>query len=178
MNKPPKSSPWSAPILVRDIPQEGQHYALSADAMTCARVAELAGVREISRLAAEFDAIPRAGGGLRLTGEVTATVGQTCVVTLDPMQVEVAEPVDLVFVPAQAGQTSTASEPVGDGEEPPEPLIDGAVDLGAIATEFLLLGIDPYPRKADAVFAPPTHHDRAENPFAALEVLKKGSGKG
>ena len=34
----------------------------------------------------------------------------------------------------------------------PEPLHDGAVDLGAVATEFLLLGIDPYPRKPDAVF--------------------------
>ncbi len=39
-------------------------------------------------------------------------------------------------------------------DEPPEPLVDGKIDLGAIATEFLLLGIDPYPRKAGAEFAP------------------------
>ena len=29
----------------------------------------------------------------------------------------------------------------------PEPLIGGIVDLGALATEFLILGLDPYPRK-------------------------------
>ena len=26
-------------------------------------------------------------------------------------------------------------------------LVGGTVDLGAIATEFLILGLDPYPRK-------------------------------
>ena len=28
-----------------------------------------------------------------------------------------------------------------------------SIDLGALATEFLMLGIDPYPRKAGAEFA-------------------------
>ncbi len=32
---------------------------------------------------------------------------------------------------------------------------DGTVDLGAIATEFFLLGIDPYPRKEGAEFEAP-----------------------
>ena len=40
-------------------------------------------------------------------------------------------------------------------DDPPEVLHDGAVDLGAVATEFLLLGIDPYPRKPGAVFDAP-----------------------
>ena len=51
---------------------------------------------------------------------------------------------------------------------------DGAVDLGAIATEFLLLGIDPYPRKPGAVFEAPPAGDPASHPFAALAALKKG----
>ena len=51
---------------------------------------------------------------------------------------------------------------------------DGAVDLGAIATEFLLLGIDPYPRKPGAVFdAPVAEDDPSSHPFAALAALKK-----
>ena len=41
----------------------------------------------------------------------------------------------------------------------PEPLVDGVADLGAAATEFLLLAIDPYPRKPDAVFEPPKTED-------------------
>jgi len=56
----------------------------------------------------------------------------------------------------------------------PEPLIGGAVDLGAIATEFLVLGVDPYPRKPGAVFDPPQDHKPDGGPFAALAKLTKG----
>ena len=53
-----------------------------------------------------------------------------------------------------------------------------SVDLGAVATEFLLLGIDPYPRKPGAVFDAPATGDPAGHPFAALAALKKdGTGK-
>ena len=64
-----------------------------------------------------------------------------------------------------------------DADEPPEPLQDGVVDLGAVATEFLLLGIDPYPRKPDAVFDAPPAGDPADKPFAALAALKKGQSE-
>ena len=53
---------------------------------------------------------------------------------------------------------------------------DGAVDLGAVATEFLLLGIDPYPRKPGAVFERPAAGRPGGHPFAALAALKKDSG--
>ncbi|HEY2758922.1 MAG TPA: DUF177 domain-containing protein, partial [Pseudolabrys sp.] len=62
------------------------------------------------------------------------------------------------------------------GKEPPEPLMNGKVDLGALAAEFLILGIDPYPRKAGVQFAPPKAEDGGEHPFAALESLKKQLG--
>jgi hypothetical protein len=52
-------------------------------------------------------------------------------------------------------------------------MVDGVVDLGAIATEFLILGIDPYPRKPGAVFEPPQSGDGEASPFAALAALKK-----
>jgi hypothetical protein len=63
-----------------------------------------------------------------------------------------------------------------DADEPPEPLIGGAIDLGAIAAEFLMLGIDPYPRKPGAEFAAPARETDSERPFAALAALKKPSG--
>jgi hypothetical protein len=56
----------------------------------------------------------------------------------------------------------------------PEPLIGGSVDLGALATEFLILGIDPYPRKPGAIFEPPQDRMPDEGPFAALSKLTKG----
>ena len=36
--------------------------------------------------------------------------------------------------------------------DPPEPIENGTIDLGRLATDALFLAIDPYPRKADAVF--------------------------
>jgi hypothetical protein len=53
-------------------------------------------------------------------------------------------------------------------------LIGGTVDLGALATEFLILGLDPYPRKPGATFQPPGGASADEGPFAALAKLKKG----
>ena len=55
-----------------------------------------------------------------------------------------------------------------------EPLIGGSIDLGALATEFLILGLDPYPRKPGATFQPPADAKPEESPFAALAALKKG----
>ena len=52
-------------------------------------------------------------------------------------------------------------------------MIGGLVDLGALATEFLILGLDPYPRKPDAVFEPPQSLAAEEGPFAALAKLAK-----
>ena len=127
-------------------------------------------------LRAEFD-LTRRGAGVHVSGRVQAQVGQTCVVSLEPIENAVDETVDVLFTPgAAAGGDELAAEPGVDGRDPPEPLVDGIIDLGALATEFLLLGIDPYPRKAGAEFAAPKVEDAGERPFAALEALKKRLG--
>ncbi|MCW5690545.1 MAG: DUF177 domain-containing protein, partial [Pseudolabrys sp.] len=58
----------------------------------------------------------------------------------------------------------------------PEPLTGNSIDLGAIAAEFLVLAIDPYPRKEGAQFAPPAVEKGGNYPFAALTALKKEPG--
>ena len=173
--------PWNVALALSDVPETGRRIALVADAPVRAALAKLAGLRDLPRLEAAFDVSLHGHGGLRVCGHVRATVGQTCVVTLDPVENELDEPVDVTFTPAAA---AVAAAHGGTGVESaddkaPEPLVDGVIDLGAIATEFLLLGIDPYPRKPGAVFqAPPTGPVTA-HPFAALAALKKGpAGKG
>ena len=171
--------PWSVPIAVSDVPEAGRHLDLDADPQTRAAIAKLAGVTAVARLTASFDVTLRGRGGLHVVGSVSAAVGQTCVVTLDPVENEIEEPIDLVFVPAAAMSPTEhgGAEVEVPAEDAPEPLIDGRVDLGAIATEFLLLAIDPYPRKPGAVFQPPASEDDAAHPFAALSALKKGDSE-
>ena len=53
------------------------------------------------------------------------------------------------------------------------------VDLGLLATEFLILGIDPYPRKPDAAFEAPAAADAAGAPVrGACGMKKKGHSQG
>jgi uncharacterized metal-binding protein YceD (DUF177 family) len=172
--------PWSVPVAVDEIPETGLHREIEAPASVLAAIAKLASVREVSRLSAAFD-LTRTGAGARVEGTVRATVGQTCVVSLEPMETDVEEAIDLRFAPKTAAETAAAAAEghyAETGEEPPEPLLHGRIDLGAIATEFLVLGIDPYPRKPGAEFAAPKVEDGGENPFTALEALKKWPGGG
>jgi uncharacterized metal-binding protein YceD (DUF177 family) len=60
-------------------------------------------------------------------------------------------------------------------DDPPDPIIAGRIDLGALVTEFLALSLDPYPRKPGVEFedAPTAPDDRLEeSPFAKLAALK------
>jgi hypothetical protein len=109
-------------------------------------------------------------------------VEQTCVVSLDPVENDVEELIDVTFAPPDqisAMPKSVQKEQGDDAEIPdlPEPIVNGAIDLGKLATEFLVLGIDPYPRKPGAAFAAPeTPPDPDEHPFAALRALKEAPG--
>jgi hypothetical protein len=169
-----KEAPWRVPVRIEDVPENGTHVELIADDKTRAAIAAVTELRTLPRLAATFD-VARRGSGLRVVGEVRATVGQTCVVTLEPIENEIHELIDLVFAPSPVDQPEPQAETEFSAKsaEPPEALIDGIVDLGAVATEFLILGIDPYPRKPGAVFESARIGEDATHPFAALAKLKQ-----
>lgn len=171
--------PWNVPVAVAEVPETGRHIKLAPDEATRHAIAREAGLVALPRLLATFDLARRSANSLRLEGRVIATVIQNCVVTLEPIETEIDEPVDLFFRPAPAGAAEPGAEEGShsfDGREPPETLTNGTVDLGIIAIEFLNLGIDPYPRKEGAVFDAPAAGDPASHPFAALAALKKDTG--
>ena len=180
MNERVPEGPWNVPVSVHDVPVSGRRFELAADEATRAAIAKSADLRALPRLEATFDVSRLDSGGLHVEGRVSATVGQLCVVTLDPLENEVEEPVDLIFVP---GAAVAGLAPGGEAlsvatDEGPEPLRGDAIDLGAIATEFLILGIDLYPRKPGAVFQAPPAEDTAEHPFAALAALRRAPDGG
>src|SRR5206468_2729455 len=118
------------------------------------------------------------GGRFHVVGSLRARVGQTCVVTLDPIETDIDEPIDLVFAPPEqipelSDLVDEAAESEGAIPDPPEPIVNGFIDLGRLATDALLLALDPYPRKPGVVFDPPVEPDDPEDhPFAALKALK------
>jgi uncharacterized metal-binding protein YceD (DUF177 family) len=175
--------PWRAPVNVAQIPDGGLHREIEADAPACAAIAEAAGLRDIASVRAAFDLSHRSGGRVHVAGRVQAKVGQTCVVTLEPIENEIDEEVDLIFAPAeeiapQIDADADDDDGVSEVADAPEPIENGVIDLGRLATDVLYLAIDPYPRKQGAVFEPQLAVPNPEDhPFAALKALQTGPDK-
>lgn len=171
-----RPDPWRSPVTVAQIPERGLHRELDADEAQRRAIAEVGSLREVISAHASFDVTPKSGGRYHVAGHVRARVGQTCVVTLDPIESDIDEPIDLMFAPAE--QIPALSDLVDDAAadddiDPPEPIEGGVIDLGRLAVDALFLGIDPYPRKPDAVFDhKTTAPDPKDHPFAALKALK------
>jgi hypothetical protein len=176
---PDQTDPWHATVNVTQIPETGLHREIEAGPAVRAAMAEIAGLREISSARASFDVSLRSGGRVHVAGSVKARIGQICVVTLDPVENEIDEEIDLIFAPEE--QISHATDDLvensegGEGKlpEPPEPIVNGVIDLGRLASDVLYLTIDPYPRKPGAVFEPQiAATGPGDHPFAALKGLK------
>jgi hypothetical protein len=80
----PAMSPWRVPVALEEVGEDGRHFDLIADEDARAAIARVAGVRDLPRLEANFDVTRHGADGLRVAGRVAATVGQNCVVTLEP----------------------------------------------------------------------------------------------
>jgi uncharacterized metal-binding protein YceD (DUF177 family) len=175
-----EAHPWRVPVGVAEIPVVGLHREIEAGPAQRESMAEVAGLREIALANAALDVTPMDAGRFHVTGRIRAMVGQTCVVTLEPIENEIDEPIDLVFAPPEqipdlAELVDEANEEV-ETPDPPEPIVDGVIDLGRLATDALFLAIDPYPRRKDAVFEPLVEvPDPEAHPFAALKALQVGA---
>lgn len=173
-----KPDPWRVPVAVEKIPDTGLHRDLEADQAICAAVADVGGLRAVLSVQASLDVTPMRGGRFQVAGRVRARIGQTCVVTLEDIENDIDEPIDLIFappdqIPEMAALVDEAEETDEETPDPPEPIDNGIIDLGRIATDALYLAVDPYPRKPDAVFEPLVEApDPEDHPFAALKALQ------
>lgn len=182
MNKPDRTvditPPWSVPIAVVQIPETGLERDIEATPEERKRIAELGGLVSVGAVKGELLLSPVKGGTVHVTGRIWGKVEQTCVVTLDPLAADFEEEIDVIFAPPSQIRelAKSVDEDVESDEEtpdPPEPIENGFIDLGKLATDALFLGLDPYPRKPDAVFEPVVEvPDPEEHPFAALKALK------
>lgn len=168
--------PFSRPVRVESLPRDGLTQKSHADEAERVALAREFGLVAIADLKAEFR-LARAGRGVRVCGAVTATITQTCIASLEPFEAEIDEAVDVRFEARRddakrcepaAEQTFTLAD-----EDEPDPIVDGKIDLGALAAEFLALGLDPYPRKPGVEFESAGEDgDEEEKPLWALGGLK------
>lgn len=112
--------------------------------------------------------------GAAIEGRWRARVTQTCGVSLEPFETELAGEFRVTAVPA--GSPNAPSE---DPEEtfdleapdPPDVLSQPELDVAAYVVEHVALELDPFPRKPGVEWEPPAP-DEPPSPFAALSRLK------
>lgn len=167
--------PFTHKVRIAELSPSGTTVRLTASADERTALARHVGVREVSDLQLEATLVPRRDGAV-VTGRLKATVRVTSVVSLEDFDDQVDETFEVEFAPPdEVAALEAAQEEDAEGEalrDPPDALVDGAVDLGALATEFLALGLDPYPRRPGEVFEPHQEGPADDSPFAALAQLK------
>jgi uncharacterized metal-binding protein YceD (DUF177 family) len=168
-----EAGPLSRVVRIDALPKEGQSVTIEASAPEREALAKLYDLPAIAALTAELRVEPAGRGEARVTGAVHGEFTQICVVTLEPFDATVDEAVDVRFAPeAEEGrgrrpERETVTLTLAD-EDDPDPVVDGKIDLGAVAAEFFALGLDPYPRKPGAEFVAPAEPAPSDSPFAGL----------
>jgi len=168
---PETVGPLSRLIDVMRIPPRGQDVHVEATAEECAALAQDFGLPAIRSLSGDYH-LKTSAKGINVTGVVKASITQICVTTLEPFDSAVEEEVEVDF----AESSGMPAEPPTDINEyePPDEIVNGQIDLGALTAEFLALGLDPYPRKPGVDFDYRDPSDEKDSPFAALNKLRQG----
>jgi hypothetical protein len=190
--------PFSRPLAVSEVPVDGLKITIRAEEKERAAIASANGLIALTRLEADFRVQRESAEGIALTGTLTADTRQTCVVTLEDFDATIVEPIYMRFAPAAEAerpvhpgkgerrgarrQDSDTTDAVRShhaidfNDDPPDPLIGGEIDLGAVTAEFLTLSLDPYPKKPGASFEDlaPSEDASAASPFAKLRSALKG----
>ena len=166
---PETVGPLSRLVDVSNVPPHGLNVRIEATDEECAALARDFKLPAIRALSAEYH-ITASAKGVHVAGSVRAAITQTCVVTLDPFDSTVEEQVEVDF----AESAGMPAEPPTEMHEyePPDEIVNGQVDLGALTGEFLVLGLDPYPRKPGVDFSFEDGSAKPDSPFAALGRLK------
>ncbi len=161
---------FSRPIRVDPMPRGGLEHEIEATAAERDELAALNGLIGVTRLSARFE-IAKWRRGVRVEGELTARVTYRCVVSLEPFDADIEEPIEVKFLPRDERTPAAELLAVSLDDDEPDELVDGKIDLGAIAAEFLTLALDPYPRKPGVAFEPPAPEEPRDSPFERLRPL-------
>ncbi len=166
-------------LSVEIVPDPGLDIKLCANETECAALAEAYGLVAVQTFEASFHVRKQGRKRYAVSGVLHALVTQTCTVSLEPFETLVSTPVQVDFAPrCEPLSESAGRKMTADGaatftgpQDPADPIINGQIDLGALAAEFLALNLDLYPRKPGVTFEETTvggDVSATDSPFAVL----------
>ena len=143
------------------------------------QLARLFSIESLESFTFDYKLQPVGTDRAHLSGEIRAELAQLCILTLEPVREKVEEAVSLACWPENQIAREDAADPQPDAQglpsDPPAPIVNGRVNVGALAGEILASAINPYPRSEDAEFTwddPKDEDGVALGPFAELAKLK------
>jgi Large ribosomal RNA subunit accumulation protein YceD len=164
-------SPVSFMANVARLPQKGLPVVIDADARQRAALASEHELLSVESYRAELLVEPWKRNGVKVSGRVRADITQACIVTLDPVEANIDESVDALFLPEQSKLGRQGFDGGGEilldaeGPDSPETFSGDAIDVGALAEQFFGLAIDPYPRKQGVSLEAAGDAEPAESEF-------------
>jgi hypothetical protein len=181
----PAAAKFMRLLAVETVPDTGLDVTLCASGTECAALADAYGLVAVQKFEAGFQVRKQGLERYQVSGVLHALVTQTCGVSLEPFETLVSAPVEVDFTSSRqllGGPASRKMTAGGGGaanfagsQDPPDPIIDGQIDLGALAAEFLALNLDLYPRKPGVTFADMDVSGAAPGPDSPFAVLRHRS---
>lgn len=186
MSNSPKSTTMHEPLVnwrdrIADIPDRGLEMIRDATPDELSALAKSLELPALSRLNVAYRIRPGSGGRYTVRGELSASVTQACIVTLEPVAADIHEAFEEEFWPEDKMPAPNAGGEEDEHEalavSQPEIIRQGMIEIGSFVYEQLATAIDPYPRAPGAEFAwrdgdEDSNVDKPNNPFASLAALK------
>ncbi len=168
---------FSYPLIVDEITAAEKKYNLTATPDELVELAEILKVPSVKSFSAEiYTKLNKKAHMLNVWGSVSAELELQSVISLENFFKCYSPEFELVY-DTKATLKSQREEEAELGDDLPDVIIGGQIDLGQIAIEQLALVMEDYPRKEGEVFHWESEFDeeddKAQNPFKILEKLKK-----
>ncbi len=161
--------------LIPDKPRAARFAATDAE---CAALARRFDLQSLSGLTADLTVTRLSDGNIiKIEGNFSAEVVQTCVVSLQGVPAEIRAHLDTYFTEdGKEGFDEDLPADAGMEDEFPDTVMqNGQLDLGELVAQYLALELDPYPRAPGVSLAAQlagTGGEQPNRPFQALKKLK------
>lgn len=187
------ASEWTALVEVEKLPAAPKIFKIEADEQERVDLARRMGIVSVEKAEADITLQRVSGGVIHALGSLRAEVTQSCVVSLAPVREVIEEEFEgwfgsdssaVSFARAKSDRDAKKSgmeSEILEESVDPEPIVNGAVDIGELAAQHLSLSLDPYPHAPGVKYelAVDSHEQTPEgvnlrkNPFEALKDWKE-----
>ena len=163
-----KNSEMSRIVELRELTTKPKKIEWQATKEECDALAKRLKILSVDDLSAKI--IVQKNDLIQVSGTFVAHVKQSCVVSGEPVVQTVEDTFEEFF--CQASRHENPIDLDMDAQDV-EVVENGRIDVGELVVEYLILGLDPFPRKEGIPLVQAGDTEEKENPFAVLKNWKK-----